>query len=480
MRRIQGLDGAFLAFESPTTHLHIAGVQVLDPGDMPTGTGFPRIRDAVAERVHLVEPFRQRVVEVPFGLHHPLLVDDPDFDVDYHVRRVSLPRPGGPAELAALVGDLVGRPLDRRRPLWEFHVVEGLEHGHIAMVTKVHHAIIDGVSGAELMAHFFDLSKDADPIVAPAEEWSPEPVPGDVDQVRNALSGLPTQGELVARTARRTVQSIRRLTSWNRSVVGTLPPSPFEAPRTSINRSISPHRRVAFTEVPLAEVKRVKDVLGGTVNDVALAMVAGALRDFFAQRDEELESSLVAMVPVSVRPDDERDVLGNRVSAMLVSLATGVEDPAARLGLISDGAVWAKEQEQTVGSEVFSSWAQAIAPMFATRASKLVSNLRAFDHLPPVFNTIVSNIPGPDFPLHLAGCRLVAMYPFGPIIEGVGVNVTAFSYLGTMYFGVNACWDLVPDVTVLATGLRDALDALLKEADRRDRPVPWWHEDPLG
>jgi WS/DGAT/MGAT family acyltransferase len=270
---------------------------------------------------------------------------------------------------------------------------------------------------------------------------------------------------------------MRRLSSRNRSIPATLPPSPFDAPRTSINRAISPHRRVAFTEVPLAEVRRVSEVLGGTANDVVLAMVAGSLRDFFGGRDEQLSSSLVAMVPVSVRADEEREALGNRVSAMLVSLGTSVEDPAARLRLISEGAAAAKAQEAVVGSEVFAGWAQSLAPAIATRASKLVSNLRAFDHLPPLFNTIVSNIPGPDVPLYLAGSRLVAMYPLGPVIEGVGVNVTVFSYAGAMYFGINACWDLVPDVAVVASGLRDALDVLLKEADRRDRPVPWWHED---
>jgi WS/DGAT/MGAT family acyltransferase len=476
MRRMQGLDGAFLSLESPTTHLHIAGVLLFDATGAPAGVSFRRIREAIAERVHLVAPFRQRLCTVPFGLQHPSLVDDPDFDLDYHVRRVSVPHPGGPNELAAVVGDLVGRPLDRQRPLWEFTVVEGLEHEHVAMVTKVHHAIIDGVSGAEILANFFDLSEVGRPIAAP-EVWAPDPVPGEIEQIRSVVGGLANQGEMAAQTVGRTVQSMRRLARRNRSIPATLPPSPFDAPRTSINRAISPHRRVAFTEVPLAEVKRVSDVLGGTINDVVLAMVAGTLRDFFDGRDEELSSSLVAMVPVSVRADKDREALGNQVSAMLVSLATSVENPAARLRLISDGAARSKEQHDVVGADVFAGWAQSLTPAIATRASRLLSNLRAFDHLPPMFNTIVSNIPGPDFPLYLAGSRLVAMYPLGPVIEGVGVNVTVFSYAGAMSFGINACWDLVPDVDVLARGIRDALDALLKEADRRDRPVPWWHED---
>ncbi|HVB94006.1 MAG TPA: wax ester/triacylglycerol synthase family O-acyltransferase [Acidimicrobiales bacterium] len=499
-----GLDGAFLAFESPTTHLHIAGVLIFDPAGVPGGVGFHRIRDMVAGRVSRVPPFRRRMVEVPFGLQHPTMVDDPEFDIDFHVRRVSLPQPGGQGELAALVGDIVERPLDRSRPLWEFHVVEGLDHGHLAVVTKIHHAIIDGVSGAEVMAAFFDLSaRPSEP--APGSEpssaergtgdggetgdgrersatgsegWAPEPVPGDVDQLRDAVASLPGQTEAVARTLGATARTVRNLTGRNRQVEGAVPPLPFQAPRTSINRAISPHRRVAFAEMPLADIRRIRGVLGGTVNDVVLASVSGAMRAFFTGRGETLESSLVAMVPISVRSDAERGALGNRVSATLVSLATGVDDPATRLKLISAETRKAKQQQETVGSELFSSWAQALFPMVSTRVSRLVTNLRLFDRLPPVFNLVVSNIPGPDVALFMAGARMVAIYPIGPVAEGVGVNVTVFSYLGTMYVGVQGCWDLVPDVDVIANGMVDALGDLVKEANRRARPVPWWHSDP--
>ncbi|MGH9097959.1 MAG: WS/DGAT/MGAT family O-acyltransferase [Acidimicrobiales bacterium] len=498
MTRLTGLDGAFLAFESPTTHLHIAGVLVFDPAGVPGGVGFRQIRDMVASRVSRVPPFRRRMVDVPFGLQHPTMVDDPDFDIDFHLRRVSLPQPGGQAELAALVGDIVERPLDRSRPLWEFHVVEGLEHGHVAVVTKIHHAIIDGVSGAEIMAAFFDLSarpsESADGVgpssatgkpedreepgsVAGSEEWAPEPVPGEVDQLRDALGSLPGQTEAVAKTVGATARTVRNLRGRNRQVEGAVPPLPFQAPRTSINRAISSHRRVALAEMPMEDIGRIRAVLGGTVNDVVLASVSGAMRTFFTRRGEPLDGSLVAMVPISVRSDAERGALGNRVSATLVSLATGVDDPVARLRLISAGTRTAKEQQETVGSELFSSWAQALFPMVSTRVSRLVTNLRLFDRLPPVFNLVVSNIPGPDVALFMAGARMVAIYPIGPVAEGVGVNVTVFSYLGTIYVGVQGCWDLVPDVDVIANGMVDALGDLVKESNRRARPVPWWHSD---
>ena len=504
MTRLTGLDGAFLALESPSTHLHILGALIFDPDHVAGGVDFRRIRDLVADRVHLVPPFRMRMIEAPFGLQHPSMVDDPGFDIDNHVRRMSLPQPGDTRELAALVGDLASRPLDRRRPLWEFHVIEGLEHGRIALVPKVHHSIIDGVSGAEVMAAFFDLSPDPAPrpifgkdhkekqrsevaalsgATAPqtddgtGDQWTPAPLPGEVVQLRGLLGSLPGQVDAIARSLSRTVRTARALSGRNREVSGALPPSPFEAPRTSINAAISPHRRVAFEELPLADIRRVREVLGGTANDVLLAATAGGLRTLFAERGEELESSLVAFVPVSVRTESEQGELGNRVSAMLVSLSSGVEDPVARLRHIRDGMQAAKEQSRTLGSEMFAGWAEAVFPAFTSRLSRLVTNLRIFDHLAPMFNLIVSNVPGPDFPLYLAGAPMVAMFPIGPIVEGVGVNVTAFSYLDSMFVGVQACWDLVPDVDTIARGMRESLDDLVMEANRRDRPVPWWHAE---
>jgi len=505
MTRLSGLDGAFLALESPTTHLHIVGAMVFDPGTAPAGLGFRRIRSLVDERVPLVPPFRMRMVEVPFGLQHPTLVEDPDFDLDYHVRRTSLPAPGGRTEFAALVADLASRPLDRRRPLWEFHVVEGLDDGKIGIVAKVHHAIIDGVSGAEILASFFDLSADPtprrlfgassagrgrdreatgyDPPTSGDEAgegtdgWSPPALPGELDQLRRSLGNLPGQIDSLARSIARTVQTARAVSSRNKEVPGGVPPAPFEAPATSINRAISPHRRVVFADLPLADVKRVAGVFGGTANDVVLAVTAGGLRALFAGRDEEPETSLVALVPVSVRTAAEQGALGNRVSGMLVSLATGVADPAARLRHIRDGMRVAKEQHAEVDPDVFASWAETAFPAVATRLSRLVTNFRLFDHVGPPFNLVVSNVPGPDVPVYLAGARMESLHPLGPIMEGVGVNVTVFSYLGTVHVGVQACWDLVPDVAVLAGAMEESLDELVAAADRRDRPVPWWHAE---
>lgn len=507
MARLTGLDGAFLALESPTTHLHVMGTMVFDPSDIDRALTFRRIRSLVGERVPLVPPFRMRMVEVPFGLQHPTLVEDPDFDLDYHVRRTGVPAPGGPVELADLVADLAARPLDRARPLWEFHVVEGLAEGRVGIVAKVHHAIIDGVSGAQVLAAFFDLSPDPTPRplfggsplrtgrsrgkteANPADSgdgdedplagsgWSPEALPREFDQLWSSLQRLPGQIDAVARSIALTVQTVRATGSHDREVGPTSTPSPFQAPLTSMNGAISSHRRVAFTDLSLVDLRTVSRVFGGTTNDVVLAVTAGGLRKLFAWRGEEPDTSLVALVPVSVRTESERGALGNRVSGLLVSLATGVADPVARLGHIGDGMRLAKERQQAVGPELFASWAEAAFPAVATRLSRLVTNLRLFDHVAPPFNLIVSNVPGPDFPLYLAGARMVSMHPLGPIVEGVGLNVTVFSYLDTVHVGIQGCWDLVPDVAVLASGMAEALAELVAEASRVDRPVPWWHAE---
>lgn len=491
MDRMGGLDGGFLAFESPTSHLHIIGTMVFDPSGVPDGVDFERIREVVARRLPLVPPFRQRLIEVPFGLQHPVLVDDPEFDLDYHLRRSGLPEPGGAAELAELVADVASRPLDRARPLWEFHVVEGLEHGCFALVAKVHHSIIDGVSGAEIMAVFFDLSSvpAPRPLFGPAPgrhrhpgtpadpSWTPEPLPGEVAQWRNLLGSLPGQADALVRTVSRTIRTLRGVGERNLASDRPGPPMPFDAPHTSINGAISSHRKVAMTQLPLADIQRVRDVLGGTTNDVVLSVTSGALRRFFADRAEEPERSLVALIPVSVRRTDEQGALGNRVSAMLVSLASRERDPAKRLAAVREATRAAKDRNQTVGSDLFAGWAQVLFPLVATRATRLATNLRLFDHLRPVFNLIVSNIPGPDFPLYLAGARMVAMYPLGPIIEGAGVNVTVFSYLDSVHVGVLGCWELAPDVDKIAEGMERSLAELLAVANRRDRPVPWWHAE---
>ncbi len=464
MQRLSGLDATFLYLETPNNHMHVASTAVFDPSTVPGGYSFDKVKELVASRLHLLPPFRRRLVEIPMQLHHPMWIEDPDFDIDYHVRRAALPSPGGEEELAEFAADVMSRPLDRSRPLWEMYVVEGLKDGMIASVTKTHHAAIDGVSGNELTVNLLDFQPE--PIeTEPDTEWKPDRVPTDVELVGWALNSLSRQPLLGLKAARRTIEAAVTLRRRNRQPNITPPPAPFAAPRTSINGAITPHRKFAFAQLPLADVKSVKNGLGGTVNDVVLALCAGALRGYLDDRGETPDAPLVAMVPISVRTEDLKGAMGNQVSQMLVSLATDIDDPVERLHTISAGTAHAKDQEKAIGAETLMNWAEFAAPAVAARAARLYANMKLADRHRPLFNVTISNVPGPDFPLYSAGSRMLAMYPMGPIMDGGGLNMTVMSYMGSMCFGLVACRETVPEVWSIAAGLQRSLDDLLKAAE---------------
>jgi diacylglycerol O-acyltransferase len=465
MQRLTGMDATFLYTETPSAHMHVTGVSIFDPSTVPEGYDFEKVKDLVRNRLQLLPPFRRRLAEIPFALHHPLWIEDPDFDIDHHIRRAALPAPGGERELAEFAAEVNSRPLDRSRPLWEMYVIEGLENGLIATVTKTHHAAIDGVSGAELTVNMLDLQPE--PMVLPDQDppWQPDKVPTDLELVGYALASLARQPLAAIKAARRTAEMALGLRRRNREPGVTPPPAPFSAPRTSINGSIGPHRRVAFAEVSLDDVKMVKNALGGTVNDVVLAMCSGALRRYFDDHGEEPESSLVAMVPISVRTDDDKGTMGNRVSSMFVDLASDIDDPVKRLHAIHEGTKDAKEQEKAFSAETLTNWTEFAAPAVAARAFRLLSSTRIFDRVRPIFNVTISNVPGPNFPLYSAGARMLAMYPLGPILDGGALNITCMSYMGSMFFGLNADRDSVPDVDAVARHINDALGELVKVAN---------------
>jgi WS/DGAT/MGAT family acyltransferase len=464
MQRLTGMDATFLYTETPAAHMHVTGVSIFDPTTVPEGYDFEKVKELVRNRLQLLPPFRRRLAEIPFGLHHPLWIEDPDFDLDYHIRRAALPAPGGDKELAEFAAEVNSRPLDRTRPLWEMYVIEGLENGLIATVTKTHHAAIDGVSGAELTVNLLDLQPE--PMVLPEQDppWQPDKVPTDMELVGYALASLARQPLAAIKAARRTAEMAVTLRRRNRQPGITPPPSPFSAPKTSINVSISPHRRVAFTEVSLDDVKMVKNALSGTVNDVVLALCSGALRRYFEDRNEDIDEPLVAMVPISVRTEDQKGTMGNRVSSMFVNLASDIDDPVKRLHAIHEGTKDAKEQEKAFSAETLTDWTEFAAPAVAARAFRLLSSTRILDRTRPIFNVTISNVPGPNFPLYSAGARMVAMYPLGPILDGGALNITCMSYMGSMFFGLNADREAVPDVDAIAAHINDALAELVKVA----------------
>jgi hypothetical protein len=421
MERLTGLDAAFLYIETPSHHMHVSMVSVFDTSTMPGGYSFEKVRAIVEERIPMIPMFRRRLVEVPFRLHHPIWVDDPDFDLDYHLRRIGAPAPGGIKELCDLAGEFTSRQLDRSRPLWELCIVEGLENGNIGVLAKVHHSTIDGVSGAEVMVHLFDLE--------PAPATPPEPPPE------------PTV------------------------------PAPFAAPATTLNAAITPHRNVAAVTLPFDDVKAVKRALGTTVNDVVLAVCAGALRRYLDTHGELPEDPLVAVVPISVRNDPEIESGGsNQVSAMFTSLATDVTDPRERLLAIAEVTRAAKEEHNAIGAKLLQDWAEFAAPRLFARASRLYSSMNLADRHRPIHNVIISNVPGPPFPLYLAGAQLELLCPLGPVMEGAALNITVISYMDRLDVGLIACREVVPDLWDLAEGFHDALEELTDAAGTR-QPV---------
>lgn len=466
-----GLDAAFLSLETPSNHMHLVAVAILDPTDVPGGFTAETVKHLIESRIDSLPPFRRRVVRVPFGMHHPLWVEDPGFDLDFHVRQVAVPAPGGPRELAAFVGEVASWPLDRDRPLWQMWVAEGLEHGHVALIAKVHHAAIDGASGVEVLASLVDL----EPIlVTPPKtdevvQWHADRVPSDVEMIGASLVSIARQPMRMARAVVHLGKSLARLgTRLRNETVHT--GVPFTAPRLSWNVMISPHRQVAFSTISLDDVKVVKDAYGATVNDVVLAALSGAFRRYFIERDELPDRPLVAVIPTSVRSMDEKQ-LGNRVSAMFTQLATNQDDPIARLEAVCETMTGAKQVHEDIGGNTLEEWAELAAPAMLARGARLYGQLRLADRHPPVYNLVVSNVPGPQFPLYMGGSRLVDLYPMGPVFDGAGLNFTAMSYRDQVDIGFMACRESVPDLWRLAAEIPEALAELVKVA-RDQEPTP--------
>jgi len=474
MERLTGLDAAFLYIETPSHHMHVSMVSVFDTSTVPGGYSFEKVRAVIEERLPLIPMFRRRLVEVPFRLHHPVWVDDPNFDLDYHVRRIAVPAPGRIEELCELAGDFVSRQLDRSRPLWELCIVEGLEDGKLGVLAKVHHSTIDGVSGAEVMVHLFDLEptparKEPEEQAEPA---MPERVPSDLELVGYAAWSLARQPFQIASKLPGTVRSLVDVVRRRRESEGPAAPAPFAAPRTSLNASITPHRNVAAVTLPFDDVKAVKRAMGCTVNDVVLALCGGALRRYLDARGELPEEPLVAVVPISVRNDPDVPTQGsNQVSAMFTSLATDRRDPAERLGAIGEVTRAAKDEHNAIGAKMLQDWAEFATPALFARASRLYSSMNLADRHRPIHNLIVSNVPGPPFPLYLAGAKLELLCPLGPVMEGAGLNVTVISYMDTLDIGLIACRESVPDLWDLAHGFRDALEELKGAAGVQTAPT---------
>jgi len=476
MQQLTGMDASFLALETANTTGHVGGLSVLDPSTASEPLTLARLTEVMAERLPLVPVLRRKLLNVPLGLDQPYWIDDADFDIEYHVREIALPRPGSDAQLTEQVSRLHARPLDRSRPLWELYLITGLARDRAAVYSKIHHAAVDGVSGTELLTVLFDLTPAGRDLPA-AEPFQPErPPPLPVLAARTAmrLAWRPVQtvritNELVrllptlAPTVNRLVGEILGLNRGDGAVIAT---RPGRAPATPFNQAITPHRRFAFRSVDLDTVKTVKNTFGVSVNDVVMAMCAGALRRWLIDHDALPGQPLVAMIPVSVRDPAGQGALGNRVSAMLAPLPTNVTDPGPRLQIVHSATQAAKAQQAEIPQGLVDQISDFAVPALTARAARVVFATGLLHRLPP-FNVTISNVPGPNVPVYMCGARLVAHYPMSVVTDGQGLNITLVGYLGQLHFGLVSSRELVPDIDKLAGYLPDELALLAEAAEKR-------------
>lgn len=451
MERLSGLDAFFLYLESPTQLLNVCCVVELDPATMPGGYSFDRLRAALSARVDSISEFRLKLADTQLNFDHPVWVDDERFDLTRHLHRVALPSPGGRRELADICGHIAGLALDRDHPLWEMWVIEGLHQEALSVVLKAHHAVVDGVGGANLLAQLCSVVPDAPP---------PQPVArtGAVSPLQIAASGLVGAAlrpwrlaRVLPATAATVGQAILRARRGGHTMA-----APFAAPPTAFNGSFTRRRNVALTDVDLEDVKTVKNRFGVTVNDVVTGLCAGALRQFLQQREELPDSPMVASVPVSVHDKSDRPGR-NQTTWMLCRLETHIGDPAERLSVIAERNAAAKDHAASMGPTLLQDWTQVAGQTMFGAAMKLLPRIPLPEK--PPHNLVLSNVPGPREQLYFLGCRLDGMYPLGPIIAGAGLNVTVMSLNGRLGIGIISCPDLVPDLWELA----DAFPAALKE-----------------
>ena len=457
--RLAALDNSFLVFERSNCHMHVASTAIFETGPLATPTGgvdIERVRAYIASRLHLIPRYRQRLHHAWF-LDRPVWVDDDRFNLNYHVRHTSLPRPGDASQLKHLSARIMSQQLDRGKPLWELWIAEGLEGGRFAMISKVHHCMIDGISGVDLFEVLLDRNPEAGMVEDPPV-FVPRPGPEWTDLLRDEVLW---RARAPLRMALRTVREPRRLASrfWeNLSAIGETLGGSLRIPQhTPINEVIGPHRRFDWLAMDLAALKDVKNRLGGTLNDVVLATVAGAVRRFLQRRRVDCEAiEFRVMAPVSVRSESEHGTLGNRVTAWLTELPVSEKDPKRRLAKVRKTTAGLKDSKQAMGAEVLSRVTEWTGSTLLSLAVRLSHRARLFD-------MVVTNVPGPQVPLYLLGARMLEAYPQVPLFVNNGLGIALFSYAGKLFWGINADWDVVPDlhyfVESIAVAFRELQEA---------------------
>jgi len=473
--RLSDLDHSFLALESRATHMHVGAVTIFASGSFARDDGgidVGRLRAFIESKLHMIPRYRQRLAMVPIE-QHPVWVDDDHFSIDYHIRHIALPRPGADAQLKQIVGQIMSQQLDRSKPMWEMVVVEGLDHGRFAIVTKIHHCMIDGMSGVDLMAVLMSLAPSTE--IIPGPLYEPRPAPNGTELLVRETTRRISASIGAVRDLRQVTVNVAGLADrlgHRLQAVGASLASGWLVPtgKTPINGDIGPGRRFDWIEIPLADVKTVKNRLGGTVNDVFLATVAGAVRRFLieqrAVRSEELEAiEFRVMAPVSVRSQDQRGTLGNQVAMWLAPLPIGDPDPVRRLSTVHAETEKLKASNQALGAATLVRVSTGAPATLVALGARLAANARPF-------NMTVTNVPGPQFPLYLLDARLEATYPLVPLWESHGVGLAMFSYDGTVAWGINGDFEVMPDLDVFGEAILLAFAELLEAGNKASETVP--------
>ena len=460
--RLSPLDASFLHVEDGVSHMHIASVTIFE-GPPPD---FKEIVEMIRGKLSLVPRYRQVVRFVPFDLGRPVWVDDPHFNIDYHVRHTALPAPGGEIELRKLVGRVMSQQLDRSKPLWEIWVVEGLEDGHWAILAKTHHAIVDGISGTDLLAVVMDVSPNPERL-APVP-WTPDPAPSGAKLASQAILDLIRSPYEQVRAVRASTRRARHALSYAREVAaglsaltGIIKPTP----PSSLNGPIGPHRRYAWATTSVADIKAVRQSIGGTFNDVVLAAITSGFRDLLLERGESVDRVVRTLVPVSVRPrDSSGKAVGdgtyeNKVSAMFAELPVNIDNPLERLHAVTAQMQGLKESHQAVAGEALTSMSGFAPPMLLALGMRIATRVAQRN-----INTVTTNVPGPQFPLYVVGRRMIKAFPYVPLAGQIRIGVAIFSYDGQVNFGITGDYDTSADLDVLARGIEDGMKQLGKSA----------------
>lgn len=477
MQQLSGQDASFVYMETPSTPMHIGSVGIYDPSTAPGG--FVRFKDVlqfIESRLGGAKSFRERLVRVPFDLDHPYWIQDPDFDLEYHVRHIALPAPGDWRQLCIQVARLHSRPMDLTKPLWEFTIVEGLDNieglpkGCFALVAKVHHAAIDGMSGVEMSAAVHDLSPDKSNRY-PEEDWKPDDKPGIADLLIsgyfNALRQPQKYLETIARSVPGLTKLASELTKGELSIAGARVP-----PKTRFNAKVSSHRVFDGVPFPLAGVRAIKDALpGATVNDAILTIIGGGLRKYLLDKNELPDTNMTAMAPISVRQENEKAALGNLVSAMVVSLGTHIADPMERLAHIHADAINSKGLTNAVGARTLTDYSQLIPSGLAGLGARLYTRLGVANATAPVFNCVATNVPGSRVPLYFCGAKMVKMFGMAPIFDSMGLINTIYSYVDEIAISFTSDRDMMPDPANYAAALQASYDELYAAATRPVAPA---------